>query len=75
MHRKELWNGKSSEFYVVAPEIANKEWYTQMEAKLILARLLQVYSVRLPQDYELMLFQSVTIRPKGPMQCTVEKRM
>jgi cytochrome P450 len=46
-----------------------------MEAKLILARLLQAYSVQLPQDYELVLRESATIRPNGPMQCIVEKRL
>ena len=46
-----------------------------MEAKLILARLLQAYSVQLPQDEELVLIESATIRPKGPMQCMVEKRV
>ena len=46
-----------------------------MEAKMILARLLQAYCVQFPEDYELVLSESATIRPKGPMQCMVEKRM
>ena len=46
-----------------------------MEAKLILAQLLQAYSVQLPQDYELVLYESATVRPKGPVQCIVEKRL
>ena len=43
----------------------------QMEAKLILARLVQSFRFTLPPDYKLVMAQRLTIQPKDDVPCTV----
>ena len=49
-------------------------WYVslQMEAKMILARLTQTFTLSLPPDYELVKIQRATIQPKGTVPCTLK---
>ncbi len=46
--------------------------YLQMEAKMILARLVQTYLVTLPSDYKLVRVQNTSLQPKGGVKCTIQ---
>ena len=47
---------------------------TQIEARVIMARLLQKFDFSLPEDYKVELVASTTLQPKGPVPCTVSCR-
>ena len=42
-----------------------------MEAKLILARLVQTFRFTLPPNYKLVVAQRITTQPKDNVPCTV----
>ena len=44
----------------------------QMEAKMVLARLVQTYLITLPSDYKLVRIQKTLMQPKGDIKCTIE---
>ena len=46
----------------------------QMEAKMILARLIQTFKLTLPPDYKLVVVQRGTLQPKDDVPCAVELR-
>jgi hypothetical protein len=43
-----------------------------MKSKLILAKLLQKYTVVFPEDYEMVEIQVVNIKPKGDVPCVLK---
>ena len=45
----------------------------QIEAKVILARLLQTFKVTLPPSYKLVAEQLATQQPKGNVACTLHE--
>ena len=45
----------------------------QIEAKVILARLLQTFKVTLPPSYKLVVEQLTTQQPKGNVACTLQE--
>ncbi|XP_064405692.1 cholesterol 24-hydroxylase-like [Halichondria panicea] len=45
--------------------------FALMEAKLILARLVQTFRFTLPPDYKLVVVQKTTLQPKDDVPCTV----
>ena len=47
---------------------------TQMEAKIIVARLLQSFHINLPEGYKLQFVQRSTHTPKDDVPCTLECR-
>ena len=46
----------------------------QIEAKIIISRLLQQFTVQLPKDYELHIEQKITLEPKDGVNCTLTVR-
>ncbi len=46
-----------------------------MEAKVILARLVQTFQFTLPTDYKLVVAQTTTQQPKDNVPCTVTPRV
>ena len=47
--------------------------HPQIEAKIILTRLLQTFKVTLPPSYKLVVEQFTTVRPKGDVPCTLQE--
>jgi len=45
-----------------------------MEAKVVLSKLLQNFSISLPDNYKLVLANRITKQPKDVLQCTLEVR-
>ena len=45
-----------------------------MEARVILAQLLHHFSFSLPSDYQYKIDHAVTIKPAGPIPCTITRR-
>ena len=45
-----------------------------MEAKVILALLLQTFELTLPEDYEFKKGHALTAKPKGGVPCTLKLR-
>ena len=45
--------------------------FFQMQAKIFISRLFQMYRVTLPDDYELVLVEKVVRYPKGDLPCTL----
>ena len=45
----------------------------QIEAKLILIRLLQTFKVTLPPSYKLVVEEIATQQPKGNILCTLQE--
>lgn len=43
----------------------------QMEAKVIVARLVQTFQFTLPTDYKLVIAQRLTVQPKDNVPCTI----
>ena len=46
----------------------------QMEAKILLSRLLQTYTISLPEDYKMVALQKVSLEPKDDVPCTLLPR-
>ena len=46
--------------------------YLQMEAKIIMSRLLNSFTIRLPSDYVLKVVQRSTIKPADNVPCSLE---
>ena len=44
----------------------------QMEAKVIMSRLLQTFKFALSEDYVLKLVNNITLQPRDGVLCTVE---
>ena len=49
--------------------------YAQMEAKVILSRLLQTFRVSLPPDYKFVVAGRFTLQPKDAVPCTLETKL
>ena len=45
----------------------------QIEAKVILARLLQTFKVTLQPSYKLVVVEPAALQPKGGVPCTLEE--
>jgi len=45
-----------------------------MEAKVVLSKLLQNFSISLPDNYKLVLANRITKQPKDVVQCNLEVR-
>lgn len=43
-----------------------------MKGKLLLAKLLQRYTVTFPEDYEVVEIEIITIKPKGDVPCVLK---
>lgn len=48
------------------------KYLAMMEAKMLLSRLIQTYSLNLPEDYELTQIESSTLQPKGKVPCVLK---
>ena len=46
----------------------------QMEAKVVLSKLLQNFTISLPEDYKLVPVARATTQPKDNVPCTLECR-
>ncbi|XP_064406607.1 cholesterol 24-hydroxylase-like [Halichondria panicea] len=46
--------------------------FALMEAKMILARLIQTYQVTLPSGYQLVRVQRTTMQPQDTVNCTIQ---
>ena len=46
-------------------------FYSQIEARIILARLLQKFQFSLPADFKLEMELQATLQPKGLVPCTL----
>ena len=46
----------------------------QMEAKVVLSKLFQNYTISLPDNYKLVAAARTTTQPKGSVLCTLEVR-
>ena len=46
----------------------------QMEAKVVLSKLFQSFTVSLPENYELVAASRTTTKPKDNVPCTLEVR-
>ena len=49
-------------------------YFIQMEAKIVLARLLKRFTFTLPSNYEFVKAARATIQPKDGVMCTVQQR-
>ena len=45
----------------------------QIEAKIVLTRLLQTFKIALPPSYKLVVEQLTTQQPKGDVPCTLQE--
>jgi len=45
-----------------------------MEAKVVLAKLLQMFTISLPENYKLVAAARTTTQPKDNVPCTLEFR-
>ena len=50
---------------------ASVSLFMQMEAKVIMSRLLQQFRISLPEGYELRETSNTTLQPKGNVPCTL----
>ena len=52
--------------------IAINAIFMQMEAKMILARLIQAFKLTFPPDYKLVPVERTTLQPNDSVPCTLD---
>ncbi len=43
----------------------------QIEAKMMLARMIQTFTIKFPEGYEIQAIQRATLQPKDDLLCTL----
>mgnify|MGYP001795187741 CR=1 FL=1 len=60
--------------FSLGPRNCIGQTFAQLEAKVIMARLLQEYKLKVVPGQTLTLIEAVTVRPKEGLMCTISKR-
>ncbi len=62
--------------YYIIPRVYQLKLFLlfQIEAKIIISRMLQQFAIQLPKDYELHIEQNISLEPKDGVNCTLKMR-